>query len=110
MRWMWAARARRGGFAHPAWHFPSPLLSLPEFPDQELRKHLDARRPWAAGRCDQMHGALRLLPAFQDHLDLARSDRVANDELRQVSDTEAGDERRHDGFAIVHPQGATGAH
>ena len=60
---------------------------------EEIREHFDAGGPRAAGRGDEMHRALGLLPAFQDHLDLATCDRVADDEIGQIGDTEAGEQR-----------------
>ena len=59
---------------------------------QKIRQHLDAGGARAAGRRHQMHRAFGLLPAFQDHFDLARGDGVADDEVRQVGDAEAGDD------------------
>ena len=47
------------------------LLPLGKLRRQKLRQHLDAGRARAAGRHHQMHSAFRLLPALQDHLDLA---------------------------------------
>ena len=62
---------------------------------QKIRQHLDTGGTRAAGRGDEMHGALGLLPAFQDHLDLARADRITDDEFRQVGDAETCEQRRH---------------
>ena len=47
------------------------LLSLGKVLGQELRQHLDAGGARAAGRRHQMHRAFRLLPALEDHFDLA---------------------------------------
>src|SRR5689334_5275585 len=82
----------------------SALLPLRKLLRQKLRQHLDAGGPRAAGRRHQMHRAFRLLPAFQDHLDLARTDRIADDELRKVGDAEASEQRGHDGLAVVDAQ------
>jgi len=65
---------------------------------QELRQHFDARGARAAGRRYQMHRAFRLVLAFQDHLDLAGCDGVADDEVRQIGDAEAGDDARQQRF------------
>jgi hypothetical protein len=48
-----------------------------------------------------MHGAFGLVPAFQDHFDFARCNRIADDEVRQIGDAEACDDRRHQRLAIV---------
>ena len=78
--------------------------------DALFRQHLDARGARAAGRRHQMHRAFGLFPAFQDHLDFAGTDRIADDELGQVGDTETGEQRRHDGLAVVDAQLTGGAH
>jgi hypothetical protein len=82
----------------PRRYFASSLRKLLR---QKLRQHFDARGPRAAGRGDQMHGAFRLVPAFQDHLDLAGCDGIADDEVRQIGDAEAGDDGRQQRLAIV---------
>ena len=41
-----------------------------------------------------MHGAFGLLPVFQDHLNLAGRNRLADDELGQLGDAETGYQRR----------------
>src|SRR5437867_664925 len=78
-----------------------PLFRFRKMLRQELRQHFDARRPRAAGRGDEMHRAFGLVPAFQDHLDFARRNRVADDEARQVGDAKPCDERRQQRLAIV---------
>ena len=60
------------------------LLPPGKMLQQELRQHLDARRPRAAGRRHPVQRAFRLLPALEDHLDRAGGDRISHDELRQV--------------------------
>src|SRR4051812_13458851 len=51
-----------------------------------------------------MHRAFGLLPALQNHLDLAWGNRVPDDELRQVRDPEPSEERWHQSLAIVDAQ------
>lgn len=60
----------------PKRRLPAPRCSLPlprfrKMLRQKIRQHLDAGGARAAGRGDEMHRALGLMPAFQDHLDLA---------------------------------------
>src|SRR5437588_7729012 len=61
-------------------------LPLREMLRQKIRQHLDACRARAARWRHQMHRALDLLPAFQNHFDLARRDCVTDDEVRQIGD------------------------
>src|SRR5262249_17325489 len=89
-------------------HLPPPHLR--EMLHQELRQHLDAGGPRPAGRRDPMQRAVRLLPTFQDPLHGARRNRVSNDELRQVGDSEPREQRRHDSLAIVGAQRPAGPH
>src|SRR6266704_5617261 len=88
-------------FAHPTGSIVSLPLSLRELARQELREHLDAGGTRAAGRGDEMHRAFRLLPALEDDFDFTGSNRVADDELRQIRDAEACKQSRHHRLAIV---------
>ena len=81
-----------------------PLPSLGKMRRQKLHQHFDPRGARAAGRHHQMHRAFGLLPALQDHLDLAGRDGVADDELRQVGDAEARDQRGQHRLTIVDAQ------
>src|SRR6478752_1906908 len=66
---------------------PLPLCKMLR---QEIRQRLDARGTRTAGRRYQMHRALGLFPTLEDHFDFARGDGVADDEVRQVGNAEAG--------------------
>ncbi len=57
-----------------------------------------------------MHGAFGLIPALEDHLDLAGGHRFADDELRQVGDAEPREQRRQHGFAVVDAKRAARTH
>src|SRR3954471_2242674 len=80
---------------------PHPLARTWQLRREKIPECLDACGARASGWRHQMHGAFGLVPVLQDHFDLAGGDGVSDDELRKIGDAEAGDQRRHHGFAIV---------
>src|SRR3954470_3791240 len=90
-------------------HSPLPsLLRACKMRRQKIRQRLDTRGARATGRRQQMHRALGLFPVLEDHFDLARGDRVADDEIRQIGDPKPREQRRHQRLAIVDAQRAAG--